>query len=226
MKKRIFISRAAIWALALALGMWAGTTASEKGWNLGMTVAGVAVVILLASFAVNLYWAAFISKKINALQPVLNAQNDPDRYIEKLTSLTEGIRGSGLEDIVHINLAVAYARKDDLDTALEHMGLVKAERLKGLNRGIYWGDLALFCYEKGDIGTADRLLEDHRDEIGAYGSSKQAGPLCDMLRIYSALHAGDRDEASRLLARAEEDWRDRVEAQQDLRILRERLARM
>ena len=61
MKKRIFISRAAIWALALALGMWAGTTASEKGWNLGMTVAGVAVVILLASFAVNLYWAAVIS---------------------------------------------------------------------------------------------------------------------------------------------------------------------
>ncbi len=226
MKRKILISRIAYWLLALVLGLSAGTASSARGWNLPLTIAGVAVLIALIGMAINYYWAKVLTKKIDKLTPILNAQNDPDRFIEKLTDLTAGIKWPALNDVTNIDLAVAYARKEDYDTALYYMDKVDPKRMKGLNQGIYWGDLTLFHYEKGDAETAEALLKDQRSEINAYGGSPNAGPLRDILRVYHALYTGNKADASRLLARAEADWGDRVEAQQDLRILRERLISM
>ncbi len=164
------------------------------------------VSIAAASVAIDLLWYRAFNRQLKALQPILLEERDPDRYIQEISALLEGKKSSHLRGVLLINLSAAYCEKREYDTAKTLLLQIEPRKLSGINRPVYWADLAYVHFYLREDKQACTILARQQKAFAPLAASPQLGGLLAILTIFQKLSTGDKAGAKAALAQARPRW--------------------
>ena len=176
-----------------------------------------AAVVLAAVIAINMSWQLRFQKKLLRLNRVLTDDHDPDRFIAENEDLMEKVKHPFHQSLLMINIAVGYSDKKDFKKAKKILLEIPEGGLRGINRIIYYNNLAYFHFHLGETKKAIRILEEHREEFDRLLNNQQLGKHIIINRVYQAIAEGDKNRAEQLLEslsdkRIDERQRDEMES--------------
>ena len=197
--------RAIYWIVIAVGSLLLGMYSAKNGWN--MTVVGLwLVVVFLGAFGVEMIWLRSLSKKTNALMPLL--RTDPDKYIEGIEALLGDSKSLGLQQTRRINLAAAYCEKEEYGKAVEHLTALDPSRIPPVNQGAYWADLALARFCLGQEAEAAALIDGQSQVFARMKDQPGLRGLAAVLSSYYAKARGDLELAWERYYAAREAWTD------------------
>ena len=197
--------RAIYWIVIAVGSLLLGMYSAKNGWN--MTVVGLwLVVVFLGAFGVEMIWLRSLSKKTNALMPLL--RSDPDKYIEGIEALLGDSKSLGLQQTCRINLAAACCEKGDYAKAVDYLTSLDPRRIPAVNQGAYWADLALARFHLGQNEQARAVIDGNADLFTRMKDSRGLGGLAAVLSVYYAKSKGDLELAWERYYAAREAWPD------------------
>lgn len=148
--------------------------------------------------------------KIQEANLLLTEKHDLDAYIEALNALVESEKDSEqAQQVLRINLTVAYTGKHDYENALRVLKELKdPKRLNKPNAAFYWVNLALCNFYVGNDEEGLRITELQKKAFEEMRKAQQTGPALAFLEIFELLYRGCDDDAAALLETARETWED------------------
>lgn len=201
--------RAIFWTI-LVLGsalLGVGVAAFHlDGFAKKFMVGGWFFLIVLTAVVIDLLWYRELGKKVEALRPALT--EDPDRYIREIRALLEGKRSPHLRGVLLVNLSAAYQQKRDYQTAVQLLCSVNPKKLTGINRSIYWADLANAYFYLGENSKALDILTAQEPDFFRLTETAQLGGLLAILSVLQMLALGNRPGAKQRLAQVRPRWED------------------
>lgn len=201
--------RAAFWTI-LVLGsalLGAGGAALDLDRSAKrIVVVGWFFLIVLAAVAIDLLWYRELGKKVEALRPLLT--ENPDHYIREIRALLEGKRSPHLRGVLLVNLSAAYQEKGDYKTAANLLRSVNPKKLAGMNRSIYWADLALAYFHLGENARALEILAAQESGFSKLRESAALGGLLAILSVFQMLALGNRAGAKQRLEQVRPHWEE------------------
>ncbi len=182
-------------------------------------------VVLIAIFVIDILFVSKLTKNVNALLPILNDENDPDRYLEQLTDLIGDAKSPLLKAVFCINSSVAYFDKGEYEKAREVLSKVNLKKVPLAHSLLYYLDMALICIHLEDYDTAMDIWEKKKHYFENLPDNTNIGSVVSDLRIFSLIREGKKDEA---LAQIEEDRKKwtRVRDQKEYAFLEEMASKL
>ncbi|MEA4934923.1 MAG: hypothetical protein VB071_15270 [Lawsonibacter sp.] len=169
-------------------------------------VGGWFVFIVLTAVAIDLLWYRELWKQVEALRPFLT--EDPDYYIREIRVLLEGKRSPHLRGVLLVNLSAAYQEKRDYQTAVQLLHSVNPKKLTGINRSIYWADLANAYFYLGENSRALDIMAEQEFDFSKLTETTQLGGLLAILSVFQMLASGNRPGAKQRLEQLRPRWED------------------
>lgn len=205
-KKKI---RIAFWMIVLSLSALLGIAA--EALDIGDSVKNVLLVawlitVALVSVSIDLLWYRAFNQRLRALQPILLEERDPDRYIQEISALLEGKKSPQLRGALLINLSAAYCEKQEYDTAKALLLQIDPKKLAGLNRLVFWANLAYVHFYLRDDAQACAILAQQERVFLKFSDHPDLGSLLAILLIFKKLAEGDKAAAKALLEQARPRW--------------------
>lgn len=173
----------------------------------------IEAVVLWVLAAMTVYGAARMrtgQKSVARIQEanrLFTEQHDTDGYIAALQELIRTEEGSQAQQILHINLTVAYCDKRNYEKALAALQRIpRPEKLNASNAAFYWVNLALcnFYLDRYEEGMA--IVNEQRKTFERLRAAGQMGCGPVFLEIFELLAQGQREDAAALLENARTDW--------------------
>ncbi|WP_283609788.1 hypothetical protein [Faecalispora anaeroviscerum] len=171
-----------------------------------MTVAVWLAILSLTSIGIDLLWYRELNRKLMSLQSVLLEEHDADRYISEINALLEGKKSPHIRSIFLLNLSAAYCEKAEYHTAQDFLLQINPRKLTGINRSVYWANLAYVYFYLKEEEKAQLILEQQRAAFAKLSDHPQLGALLVVLGIFERLAQGDRPGARERLERERPRW--------------------
>lgn len=151
-------------------------------------------------------------KTVNKIQKVnllLTEQHDLDAYIAGLNELLVSEKDSfQAQQILRINLTVAYWGKHDFESALKALQEIpNPKRLNRPNAAFYWVNLALANFYNGNDDEGLRILDLQKAAFTEMRKVPQPSPSLAFLEIFETFHAGSVEDAHALFETARATWK-------------------
>lgn len=205
-KKKI---RTAFWIIILSGSLLLGVAVGAL--NVGPAVKNALLIVWLgavavAAVAIDLLWYRAFNRRLEALQPILAEERDPDRYIQEISALLEGKRSPQLRGVLLINLCAAYCDKKEYDTAKALLMQVNPKKLAPVNRLVYWADLAYIHFHLQEDTQACAILTQQQNMLLRFKDSPHFGGLIAILFVFQRVSQGNKDGAKALLEQARPQW--------------------
>lgn len=152
--------------------------------------------------------------KIQEANLLLTEKHDLDAYIEALNALVESEKDSEqAQQVLRINLTVAYTGKHDYENALRVLKELKdPKRLNKPNAAFYWVNLALCNFYVGNDEEGLRITELQKKAFEEMRKAQQTGPALAFLEVFETYHNGDAEDAAALLETARATWENEENA--------------
>lgn len=156
------------------------------------------VVIFVAIWVfIDFKYMKRMAEEVNALLPILYDEEDPRKYLEKLTELLGGAKSRALRTVFCINSAVAYCDMDDYETAKSQLHALDPQKLRARYRLIYELNDALISMHLGEVEKTMEIWNAGKEAFLAIGLSENFGPSVASLRIFAMIYEGREEDAKR-----------------------------
>ncbi|WP_077611913.1 hypothetical protein [Clostridium sp. Marseille-P2415] len=163
-------------------------------------------IVALTSIAIDLMWYRKFNQKLRSLQSVLLQEHDADRYISEINALLMGKKSPQICSILKLNLCAAYCEKKDYSTAKELLLQINPRKLAGINKFVYWADLAYVHFYLHEDEKAVLILTQQKTPFSKLSDHTHLGGLINILLIFQMLAEGDKTGARQLLEKARPQW--------------------
>lgn len=207
-KKKI---RVIYWAIIILGSLILGIVTAALEWNDFMrkvTFISWVSIMGIGAFAINLAWGMEFTQKLNKINLILNEERDPDRYILELNALMEGKRSFQLRQLHLINLGAAYSQKEDYEKAKSLLLKARAPKI-GINKVIYWADLAMVYFYLKEDEAACAIIEAQKDNFEKFKDHKQVGGTLAVLSLFHLAAMGEKNKLRQQLSEAKEKWENK-----------------
>jgi len=124
-------------------------------------------IIILAIFLIlfiNWLSQKSFQKKLNSLQAILITENNPDKYIEENTKLLETTKNLYNKSLIYINISAGHAVKKSYRKSKEALKNIPEKGLRGINRVVYFSNLAYYHFKLAETKEAIKIVEDNKKE--------------------------------------------------------------
>ena len=201
--------------------LWIGIIVASCLFSLALLALGVegnarSIALILWIVAMVIIYAVYTFKtgrktvqKIEEANRLFIEQHDTDAYITALKALLETEKDLQPQQILRINLTVAYCSKRDYEKALATLKEIpRPDKLNKPNAAFYWVNLALCSFYLGDEEEGMRIVNLQKKAFAEMRAAQQTGPALAFLEIFELLYRGCDDDAAALLETARETWED------------------
>lgn len=190
---------------SMALGI--GTAAFEPDtFAKTALVLGWMAAVAVCSITIDLLWYRALNRKLRALQPILLQEHDADRYIDEINMLLAEHKSPHTNAVLKLNLCAAYCEKKEYHLAKEMLLQINPRMLSGINRAVYWADLAYVYFYLQENEQAILILEQQAADFSKLSDNARLGGLIAILSIFQKLAQGDRPGARQLFNQARPKW--------------------
>lgn len=169
-------------------------------------------VIAIVSVAIDMLWLQSFNRQLKSLQPILLKEHDPDRYIQEISALLEGKKSPHLRCALLINLSAAYCEKKEYDTAKTLLMQINPKKITGINKLIFWANLAYIHFYLNENEQACTILTQQQKEFSKFAEHPHLGGLIAILSIFKKLSEGESSEANTLLEKVRDRWENEQNA--------------
>ncbi len=169
-------------------------------------------VIAIVSVAIDMLWLQAFNRQLKSLQPILLKEHDPDRYIQEISALLEGKKSPHLRCALLINLSAAYCEKKEYDTAKTLLMQINPKKITGINKLIFWANLAYIHFYLNENEQACTILTQQQKEFSKFAEHPHLGGLIAILSIFKKLSEGETSEANTLLEKVRTRWENEQNA--------------
>ena len=174
--------------------------------SIAITFWMVAMVVIYAY--VTLTAGRKTVKKIQEANKLLTEEKDLDAYIEALNALLVSEKDSlQAQQVLRINLTVAYIGKHDYESALKALREIPdPKRLNRANSAFYWVNLALCNFYTGNDEEGMRIVDLQKKAFAEMRKVAQPGPALAFLEILEMYNRGFAEDAAALFETARATW--------------------
>ena len=146
--------------------------------------------------------------KIQEANRLLTEEKDLDAYIHALNALLVSEKNNlQAQQILRINLTVAYIGKHDYENALQALkDIPDPKRLNKPNAAFYWANLALCSFYTGEDEEGMRIVDLQKKAFAEMRKVAQPGPALAFLEIFEMYHRGFAEDAAALFETARATW--------------------
>ncbi|MDF3004108.1 MAG: hypothetical protein K0S22_580 [Oscillospiraceae bacterium] len=169
-------------------------------------------VIAIVSVAIDMLWLQAFNRQLKSLQPILLKEHDPDRYIQEISALLEGKKSPHLRCALLINLSAAYCEKKEYDTAKTLLMQINPKKITGINKLIFWANLAYIHFYLNENEQACTILTQQQKEFSKFAEHPHLGGLIAILSVFKKLSEGETSEANTLLEKVRARWENEQNA--------------
>ncbi len=164
--------------------------------------------LFIASIWIDLHWHRKMQKKLAEALKILLEEKDPDRYMEELHKLFEGVKRRNLLVSYYVNLSVAYAEKKEYEKALDCLEKIESDRLRGQFKAAYWANRSLFCFHLGKGEEGRDILQKQGMLLSKYKEHPYAAETLDILPVLEQMSLSEWEKAEELLAEVRNKWQN------------------
>ena len=168
--------------------------------------------IAIVSVVIDMLWLQAFNRQLKSLQPILFEEHDPDRYIQEISELLEGKKSPHLRGALLINLSAAYCEKKEYDTAKTLLLQINPKKITGINKLIFWANLAYIHFQLDEDEQACAILTQQQKEFIKFAEHPHLGGLIAILSIFRKLSEGDKSEANAILEQVRARWENEQNA--------------
>ncbi|MCR5388134.1 MAG: hypothetical protein K6E56_02675 [Lachnospiraceae bacterium] len=164
------------------------------------------IALVLVWLVINMTYVSKLAREVNALLPILRDENDPDRYLDELNNLIGDSKSKAFRSILCLNSSAAYCDKEDYETAKSFLLQLDPKSIPGVNRLVYYLNMALISIHLGDDDAAMDIWNGHKDEFEKYKDSEHFGPAISAVRFFSMIKENRKDDALAEIEKAKQKW--------------------
>ena len=162
------------------------------------------LLIVAFWFLVNWRHVKKINMRILALSPLL--YEEPEKYLAEIEKLVGGAKSSTFKVVYYVNSSAAYFEMRDYKKAKETLLKFDGNSILGLNRAIYYADLALYNIHLNEDEEALAIWEENKNEFMKLRNIDNVGPAVSSVCIFSLIKEGKKEEAIAALNEAKIKW--------------------
>lgn len=171
--------------------------------ELWKTYTFIAIVAIGSALLFNLIWQLRFARKIKQSVSLLEDSQDINGFIEQTQQLLARVKSSHYKQLLEINLAVGFMRQEQYAQAHGILRDIDTSKLKGINRAIYYLDLANVCFLLENNADGIALMQEHMQLFDTYKSTSVIASSVLINRLHAYLALGHIQEAKQLLPEAE-----------------------
>lgn len=183
----------------------------ENGFPIAITFWMMAMVVIYGFFTFR--DGRKTVEKIQKANLLLTEEHDLDAYIAALSELVKTEDSLQAQQILRINLTVAYCGKHDYENALRVLQEIKdPKRLNKPNAAFYWINMALCSFYLGNDEEGMRIVKLQKAAFDQMRQAQQTGPALAFLEVFETFHQGSTEDAAALFETARAAWENEENA--------------
>lgn len=167
---------------------------------------GIIIIAILAWFVINQLWYKEFLRKVENLTPILEEENDADKFIAENLSLLQGKKSMQIIALLNINICEGYCKKGDYQKAKAHLMKINPKKIHGLLKLTYHLICIYVLFYLEETEAATEKLSNHRDELLKFENSPELGAMISIVQIFDLLSQKNKQEAHDLLLVSKEKW--------------------
>jgi len=167
------------------------------------------VIIIAGAMIINITWQMKLMKKIKSLAKLLKEEESTDKFIEENEKLLHKLKSNYNRNIININLSAGYCAKGDYETAKSILMSISLKHLKGVNKVVYYVNLAYIHFRLEENQKALSILELQKKDFACFEKSSSLGGSIAILRIFQYIVQNQLEEANNSLNMARKKWTDK-----------------
>lgn len=165
------------------------------------------IVEMIAWFVINQLWYKEFLRKVESLTPILEEENDADRFIVENLSLLKGKKSMQIIAILKINICEGYCKKGDYQKAKAHLTEINPKKIHGLLRVYYQLIFIYVLFYLKETEEAMKQMANQWDTLLKFENSPELGAMISIVRIFQLLTQKKKQEANDLLHLSKEKWK-------------------
>lgn len=195
MKRRIFIL-----AGGLLLGVLVVTASNVFGlekdqmWNIYF---GSAILVIGGSLAFNLYFQLRFMQRVRKTLNVLQENKDLDEFLRATEVLRAKTKGKPQLALLNLNLSYGYSKKENFQKAKEVLEEIDESSLSGINKAIYYSNMASYCFAMGNDQEGLDVIDKHDEFLQKFERTPEVYLGMQVNRLYALLAKGKPEEAKK-----------------------------
>ncbi len=168
---------------------------------------GILLGILIALIVSYLFQKNF-QRKLNSLQSILIDKNDPDLFIEENTKLLDKTKSPYNQSLIYINISAGHAVKKSYRKSKEALNKIPVKGLKGINRLVYYSNLAYYHFKLAEVKEAIKIVEDNKKDFDLYQNHSLLGRHIKLNQVYYLKATKETEKAKELLEKLKTEYTD------------------
>lgn len=163
---------------------------------------------MLAWFVINQLWYKEFLRKVESLTPILEKENDADKFIAENISLLQGKKSMQIIAILNINICEGYCKKGDYQKAKAHLMEINPKKIHRLLKIYYQLIFIYVLFYLEETEEAMEQLSNLRDTLLRFQNSPELGAMISIVQIFDLLSQNKKQEAHDLLLLSKEKWKE------------------
>ncbi|MBN7771787.1 hypothetical protein [Clostridium aminobutyricum] len=168
---------------------------------------GIAAILL--AVLINGAYQFRFAKKLNALTEILLTDRDEERFIAENEELLRNTKERHHRALIYLNLCAGYSDKEAFETAKEMLLKVPEQDFRGINKLVYYINLAYIDFRLLEVQEALAVLRRFDKQFTNLQNHKQLGGHLAILKIFDLIYTEQTEEAQPLLLSSKEKWTDK-----------------
>jgi len=178
----------------------------EEVWQYYILASGI---IIVGAMGINITYQIKLMKKLKRFETILRDEENPDKFIEENESLLRTLKSDYNRALININLSAGYCDKGDYETAKKILLSIPLKHIKGINRVIYYMNLAYTYFRLEESQKALTILEQQKKALFDLEKHPLLGGHIISLRIFQYIAQNQLTDAQNLLTTAQNQWTDK-----------------
>ncbi|BCJ94236.1 hypothetical protein acsn021_18050 [Anaerocolumna cellulosilytica] len=178
----------------------------EEVWRYYILVSGI---ILVGAVGINIIYQVKLMKKLKRFETILRDEENPDKFIEENESLLRRLKSEYNRALININLSAGYCDKGDFETAKNILLSIPLKHIKGINKVVYYMNLAYIYFRLEESQKALDILEQQKKAFSNLEKHPSLGGNIMSLRILKYIAQDQLADAQNLLITAKNQWTDK-----------------
>lgn len=197
------------WGFIVLSNLLLGIFSAKYNLSIQMTLSifrSLFIATMLAWFVINQLWYKEFLRKVESLTPILEKENDADKYIAENLSLLQGKKSMQIIAILNMNICEGYCQKGNYEIAKAHLLQINPKKLHGLLKVTYQLLFIYVLFYLEETEAATEQLSKHRDVLLKFENSQELGAMISIVQIFELLSQKKRQEGYDLLLLSKERW--------------------
>lgn len=137
----------------------------------------IAVILYVFIFAFNIISMLKFQNYIAYLNDVLVNEYDVDRFLKLTGDYFNKVKLKGCREILMLNISAGQSCKGDYELSIETLKMINIDLLKGINKAVYYNNLAQNYFMVQNIDEGTKTIEDNMEILNKYINDNMLGPF-------------------------------------------------